>query len=129
VTDFTASFADREASRHALAMMLRRSRRFREAAAVWQELVGHAVGRSAAVREAVEALAIHHEHRDRDLIRARQLAQRALQTERDPKRRSAVTYRIARLDRKLARSAGNLQPGLSGLATPDGHSPLFEPAE
>jgi hypothetical protein len=104
-----ASFAHREQALHALALLLRRSRRFREAAGAWQQLLSAGLGRSGAVREAVEALAIHHEHREKDLSRARTLALRALHAERDPRRRDAVTYRLARLDRKLARAAGNTQ--------------------
>jgi hypothetical protein len=102
----------REEALHALALLLRRGRRFREAAVVWQQLVAAGVGRSAAVRQAVEALAVHHEHRERDLARAKALALRALHTERDPRRREAVSYRLARLDRKLATFEARLQPRL-----------------
>jgi len=92
----------REQSLHALARLLRRMRRFREAALVWQQLLEVGTGRTPAVKEAVDALAVHHEHRERDLLRARMLALRALQQERDPRKRDRATYRLARLDRKLA---------------------------
>jgi len=92
----------REDAMHQLALLLRRQRRHDEAARVWQDLLAFGHGVSAAAREAVEALAIHHEHRARDLQRARELAARALQAERDPRRRDAVRHRLARLDRKLA---------------------------
>ncbi|MGE3841746.1 MAG: ribonuclease H-like domain-containing protein [Vicinamibacterales bacterium] len=92
----------REQSLHALARLLRRLRRFREAALVWQQLLDVGTGRTPAVKEAVDALAVHHEHRERDLLRAKTLALRALQQERDPRKRDRVSYRLARLDRKLA---------------------------
>jgi hypothetical protein len=110
------AYDQRELAHYELALLLRRGRRYREAAVAWQQLLAGAAGRSPAVREAVEALAIHHEHRDRDLLRARGLAQRALHAERDPRRRDAVAYRLARLDRKLARLATS-QPGLLEAGT------------
>jgi hypothetical protein len=60
-------------------------------------------GRLSDLRQvAVEALAIHHEHRERDFAGARELALTSLEdaTER---RAGSVRHRIARLDRKLAR--------------------------
>ena len=65
----------------------RRERRFAEAADYWREIVardliagGEANAQLAALREfAVEALAIHHEHRERDLQTARELAVFALE--------------------------------------------------
>jgi hypothetical protein len=50
---------------------------------------------------AVEALAIHHEHRARDLAGARELALAAL--DEAGARSDAVRYRLARLDRKLSK--------------------------
>lgn len=104
IDDIGSTGKQREDALHAYALLLRRSRRHREAAAVWQRLLAEGIGRTAAVREAVEALAVHHEHRERDLARAKGLALRALSTERDPRRQEAVRYRLARLERKLARS-------------------------
>jgi hypothetical protein len=112
IADVAASHDEREQARHALALLLRRERRHGEAAGVWQQLVSAGVGRTPAIRDAVEALAIHHEHRERNLERARTLALRALHTERDPRRRDAVSYRLARIDRKLARLHGTAQPRL-----------------
>ncbi len=92
-----------------LAVRLRRDRRFADAADVWQELVavteprslGHGVVNT--LRQlAVEALAIHHEHRAKDLLGARELAVSCLE-ECVGRRADDVRYRIARLDRKLAR--------------------------
>lgn len=97
--------SDRASSEHAwfaLARLLRRQRRHGEAAQAWRALLRHADRRGARGREAVEALAVHHEHRERDLALARALAQRALAAESDPARRPPLRHRLARLDRKLA---------------------------
>lgn len=110
--DCSAATDVRDQALHALGLLLRRSRRFREAAAVWQRLLATSVGRTTVVRDAVEALAVHHEHRERDLGLARSLALRALQSERDHRRREAVRYRLARLDRKIAGRHGPRQPPL-----------------
>ena len=50
---------------------------------------------------ATEALAVHHEHRERDLEGARELALRLLDDETFEERGRA-RHRLARLDRKLA---------------------------
>ena len=52
-------------------------------------------------REATEALAIHHEHRVRDLEKARTFALQSLRLQATVARQDAVQYRLARLDRKL----------------------------
>jgi hypothetical protein len=93
-----------------VALRCRRERRFDEAAARWREIVAltepRSVRRRGSLEElrqcAVEALAIHHEHRERDLMSARELALFALQ-EGDASRADAVRHRLARLDRKIAR--------------------------
>ena len=91
-----------------LAVRLRRDRRFVDAADVWRELMelteprALRSGRIGDLRQvAVEALAIHHEHRAKDLAGARELAFTALE-ETDGRRADGVRHRIARLDRKLA---------------------------
>jgi hypothetical protein len=53
------------------------------------------------VREATEALAVHHEHRERDLEAAKAFALRSLEAEAQPAWTRAVQHRLARLDRKL----------------------------
>jgi hypothetical protein len=53
-------------------------------------------------REAALALAVHHEHRDKDLTAARRHARRALGLERLPLVRRALERRVHRLDEKLA---------------------------
>ena len=98
----------REDALYELATLLRRGRRFVEAAATWRDLLALGHGRSRAARDAMHALAVHHEHRDKDLRAARAVALRALQAERDPGQREVVRYRLARIDRKLA------EPGVGG---------------
>ena len=92
-----------------LAVRLRRDRRFIEAAEIWHELLEFTAprsmrfGRLAELRRvAVEALAIHREHRAKDLAGARELAFASLE-ESAGRRAEGVRHRIARLDRKLAR--------------------------
>jgi hypothetical protein len=91
-----------------LAVRLRRDRRFAEAASVWRELIELTEPRSMRrgmlgdLRQvAVEALAIHQEHRAKDLAGARELALASL--EESSGRTDKVRHRIARLERKLAK--------------------------
>jgi uncharacterized protein len=95
-----------------LGLRCRRDRRFAEAAVAWRAIV--ALTESAARRRhpgmpelrqfAVEALAIHHEHRERDLDVARELALFALNGDPPaPARVESLRHRVARLDRKIAR--------------------------
>ena len=97
-----------------LGVLLRRTRRYEEAAGVWRELLAGGYGRSSAAREAITALAVHHEHRVRDLRQAQSFALRALQAEPDPRRREELRYRLGRIERKLAQRAA---------AEPDGPHP------
>ena len=111
----TENLEVRSESLYRLGLRCRRERRFSEAVAIWQELVALTEPRSArrhptvaALRQyAVEALAIHLEHRDRDLETARDLAMFALKerTEegRDDRRAEGFRHRLARLERKLER--------------------------
>lgn len=87
-----------------LALARRRQRRYLEAAEAWEALLNAGAG-PAAVQEARRALAIHHEHRTRDLASARTLAETALRTEQDPVRVGALRYRLERLNRKLGKPA------------------------
>jgi hypothetical protein len=65
-------------------------------------------------REATEALAVHHEHRLRDLGAARSFALRGLDEDVTPEATArsswsrAVHHRLARLDRKM--TAGGVGP-------------------
>lgn len=93
-----------------LGVRLRRDRRFADAAAVWRELIEFTSPRSmrrgllGELRQvAVEALAIHQEHRAKDLAGARELALESL-GESGGSRAESVRHRLARLERKLAGS-------------------------
>jgi hypothetical protein len=55
------------------------------------------------MRDALEALAIHHEHRSRDLDQARRFAE---QTRRVAGAHRGINQRLARLDRKIVSSGG-----------------------
>jgi hypothetical protein len=89
----------------------RREGRFTEAASHWQELLALTEAGTrrrdrtlAALREfAIEALAIHHEHRVRDLDTARELALFALEEDTTPAYTHGMRHRLARLERKLAK--------------------------
>ena len=111
-----ASCADapdvRNEALYRLGLSYRRARRFGEAARCWRALL-ELTERPAARRDstasalrnfAAEALAIHHEHRDRDLSAARELALFALEeAEGNGRRSDGIRHRIARLERKIAR--------------------------
>ena len=92
-----------------LALCRRRAGRMADAAAAWHELL-EAPGCPAALRrEAREALAIHHEHRSRDLHAAKSLVLDALAENAGARVRAAAEYRLQRLERKLAvRQPGGL---------------------
>lgn len=92
-----------------LALLRRRQRRYAEAAEAWQSVVEVARDR-AVVQEARQALAIHFEHRSRDLASARRYAERALAVEKNPERATALRHRLDRLARKQS---------LAGQATLD----------
>jgi hypothetical protein len=84
-----------------LALCRRRAGRMREAAAAWEELVALPGCPMALRREAREALAIHHEHRSRDLQTARLLVLDVLADNACGRTRDAAQYRLQRLERKL----------------------------
>jgi uncharacterized protein YprB with RNaseH-like and TPR domain len=114
-----ATMADAPAIRgeglYRIGLRHRRERRFAEAADAWRALMAlteqRAFQRTAAgtaLRKfAVEALAIHHEHRDRDFEAARELALFALRGESalsaNDRQADSYRHRLARLDRKIAR--------------------------
>ena len=93
----------------ALAIAWRRVRRFDEAARCWRELLDIRGCPEIVAREANEALAIHHEHRVRDLAAAKTFALRGLEAAAYPAPTTwtrAVHHRLARLDRKILRVEG-----------------------
>ena len=86
----------------ALALACRRQRRHEEAASCWRELVEMRGCPPPILCEATEALAIHHEHRARDLTAAKTFVLRGLETGNGVGWANAARYRLARLDRKIA---------------------------
>jgi uncharacterized protein YprB with RNaseH-like and TPR domain len=92
-----------------LALCRRRAGRMADAAAAWEELVSVPGCPSILRREAREALAIHHEHRSRDLATARTFVLDALAERPTHRWREQAEYRLRRIERKLA---GREQGGL-----------------
>ncbi|MGH9373274.1 MAG: ribonuclease H-like domain-containing protein [Vicinamibacterales bacterium] len=113
----SSSVETRAEALYRLGLRRRRERRFEEATAMWRDLLALAdgpAGRHAGVLRtlrqfAVEALAIHQEHRARDLGAARELALFALEDELTTRHSDDVRHRLARLDRKLAAQNKNAQ--------------------
>ena len=98
---------DRDVRPHALARaaaLLSRRARYDEAAATWQRVLDECRRRrgpwTALARRAAEALAIHHEHRARDLNTARAFALE-LHSQADDRTKRDVAHRLGRLNRKL----------------------------
>ncbi len=90
----------REALRR-LASRHRRDRRYEEAAAAWQQLLDLGGDRGGLEFEALHALAVHHEHRSKDLTVARAIVLRALAATPDRREQEALRHRLARIERKL----------------------------
>jgi len=88
-----------------LAVTDRRGRRYAEAEERWRQLLETPGCPPSMAREALEALAVHHEHRARDLEAARAFAVRTLEAGTSKGKVEKVRYRIARIDQKLAASA------------------------
>lgn len=100
-----------------LARMLRSQRRYDEAAACWTRLAAMRGVRPALRHEATEALAVHFEHRRRDLERAHSWAEQTAGHTRTAATR--LERRLERLKRKLSRArtrgeaeAASPSPGL-----------------
>jgi len=89
-----------------LAWLRRRSRRVHEAADAWRELASLPRCAASLRREAKEALAIHYEHRSKNLQVARQHALDLL-SDLDANQ-IRVQHRLDRLERKLARYTATL---------------------
>ncbi len=91
----------------AFAMSLRRAREYARAAACWREILDTPGCAPLLAKDAAEALAIHHEHRARDLAAARTFALRIGQAGMPgrPGMNAAVRHRLERLDRKLDRQS------------------------
>ena len=84
-----------------LAFACRHARLFAEAAGCWSELLEIRGCPPLVEREATAALAIHNEHRRRDLTAAKTFALRTLDADPAPAWKAAAQHRIARLDRKM----------------------------
>jgi hypothetical protein len=92
-----------------LALLLRRARQYDDAASCWRRLLDVPSCPHALAREANEALAIHHEHRVRDLAAAKVFALQSLENggrAGESGWNDAVRHRLQRIERKMAPSNG-----------------------
>ena len=105
-----ADVTTRAEALRALAVMCRRAREDVSAANAWREILELRGCPAAMVREATEALAVHHEHRLRDPLSARAFALKSLRLPVTQSRREALEHRLARLDRKLGSAAPVVAP-------------------
>ena len=94
-----------------LARRWRRAGRHEDAAAAWRQLLGVGANGHPALREAVRGLAVHHEHRLKDLQTARAFAIRAVGTAANEAHQAQARHRLARLERKL----GTIVEGANAL--------------
>ena len=103
--DLAAAHPLRAETLAGLARLLRSQRRYDEAAACWTDITGVRGLRAGLRLEATEALAVHFEHRRRDLARAHSYAERARQADmaRPGARPGAGHTGAIRLDRRLDR--------------------------
>jgi len=85
----------------AYALLARRERRFDDAATAWDGILALCRSPVAITQQAIDALAVHKEHRLGDAHAARALAMRSLALSGSRSRRLAVAHRLARLNRKL----------------------------
>ena len=90
-----------------LALAARRARRYHDAAARWRQLLDIDICPRHTAREALEALAIHHEHHVRDLRAARTFTLGSLDAAARTSARERTRHRLARLERKLADNGPN----------------------
>lgn len=110
-----AQAGDRDVRVHALARMaaaLGRQGRYDEAADAWQAVLEESRSprgpMTPLARRAAEALAIHHEHRARNLTTARTYAEQ-LQAEAAGRARQDAAHRLGRIDRKLGQTASKIR--------------------
>jgi uncharacterized protein len=90
---------------YGLARLLRRQRRHRDAAPLWHELAKTLPSQSPLQHEAREALAVHYEHRARDLDLASHWARQAAAAATSRRRTEDTAHRLARLGRKIGQRA------------------------
>lgn len=94
----------------ALAHIARRARRYAAAAERWKQVLQESRCPAAIAQEANEALAIHHEHRVRDLKTARAFALKGLALNAKPAKDDAARHRLARIERKMVSERRPLFP-------------------
>ena len=90
----------------ALAVRCRRDGRHDQAAEAWDAIAVDRRAPGGIRREALEALAIHFEHRARDLNQARRFAQLSLAERVGAQTLESGRHRLARLNRKMAGTPG-----------------------
>jgi uncharacterized protein len=101
----SANGAIRIDSLRLLALAWRRARQHEQAASCWRALLAAPACPRTVAREAADALAIHHEHRLRDLASAKLFALRSLEWGVRPASHAAVQHRLARIQRKIEQGA------------------------
>jgi uncharacterized protein len=101
----SANGAIRIDSLRSLALAWRRARQHEQAASCWRALLAAPACPRTVAREAADALAIHHEHRLRDLPSAKLFALRSLEWGVRPASNAAVQHRLARIQRKIEQGA------------------------
>jgi hypothetical protein len=121
-----AASAIRVDALRALALSARRRREYPEAERKWRALLEVPACPPHIVREATEALAIHHEHRVRDLTTAKLFAERTIALGDGKTRGDAARHRLARIERKLVSERLPLLPFLTPLP-PSSAFPRSEP--
>jgi uncharacterized protein YprB with RNaseH-like and TPR domain len=109
----------------ALALAARRQRRYERAAEWWRKLLEVSYCPRRIAIEATEALAIHHEHRVRDLAAAKIFALKALEEVAEAPRGDAVRHRLARIERKIV--SAPKRPIPSSPLLPSFDSPMSAP--
>jgi uncharacterized protein YprB with RNaseH-like and TPR domain len=91
----------------ALALAARHARRYDESARFWSDVLTVPGCPRQIACQATEALAVHHEHRVRDLGAARRFAMKNLEHAVRPGWTDAARYRLARIERKIGGRTGN----------------------
>ena len=99
--EFDADVLTHTEALRAYAVLCRRERRYVDAADAWRRMLAMRGCPPRIAQEATEALAVHHEHRARDLSAARQFAVQSLQFKVSRSKAQAVHHRLARIDRKM----------------------------
>jgi tetratricopeptide (TPR) repeat protein len=100
-----------------LGVMHRRDGNHDEAANAWKGVIEAAGGRRSLFpleRQAIEALAIHHEHRARDFDEAKRYAE-TMKAQSSGRAASDAAHRLARLERKLSEGKKKGDPKVARL--------------